>query len=356
MYYTLAFIVDGGGGSPSWGGSVPVSQSPLYYADHITSLRNAGGDVIVSFGGAIGTELAISVTDASALQAKYQSVIDAYQLSWIDFDIEGSAVADTASNDRRAIALAALKRANPGLRVSFTLPVLPNGLTSDGVNLLKSAVANGLAIDVINIMAMDYGSGVAPNGATGMGEYAKEAAIATHGQAVAAGIANPKIGITPMIGQNDASDEIFRLEDASFLLQFAQQTDWVAWLAFWSVNRDTNVNGPLYASSQIKQNKYDFTNTLKAFTGSAYPALIPLSPSDGVTYKWPARFFAPTIGTTDLPLVDIAQMTTTFGTLHYTLAYIIADPSTSGNQATPSWGGLHPISSLLYLNEITAIR
>ncbi|KAH9266608.1 hypothetical protein BASA84_001096 [Batrachochytrium salamandrivorans] len=45
--------------------------------------------------------------------------------------------------------------------------------------VLKNAAANGLVIDAVNIMAMDYESGAALNGATGMGGYAIASAQAT---------------------------------------------------------------------------------------------------------------------------------------------------------------------------------
>jgi chitinase len=48
-------------------------------------------------------------------------------------------------------------------------------------------------------MAMDYGAGAAPNGATGMGEYAISAAKAVYAQAQAAGMKNFEIGVTPMV-------------------------------------------------------------------------------------------------------------------------------------------------------------
>ncbi len=52
--------------------------------------------------------------------------------------------------------------ANPGLIVSFTLPVLPTGLTADGVRLLESCAKYGVRVDVVNIMTMDYGDSAAP--------------------------------------------------------------------------------------------------------------------------------------------------------------------------------------------------
>lgn len=48
--------------------------------------------------------------------------------------------------------------------MSFTLPVLPAGLTADGVKLLESCVKHGVRVDVLNIMTMDYGDSAAPGG------------------------------------------------------------------------------------------------------------------------------------------------------------------------------------------------
>jgi hypothetical protein len=58
--------------------------------------------------------------------------------------------------------------ANPGLRVSYTLPVLPAGLTADGVDLLRNTVSHGVQIDVLNIMTMDYGDSAAPGGGSAL--------------------------------------------------------------------------------------------------------------------------------------------------------------------------------------------
>ena len=53
-----------------------------------------GGDVIISFGGANGVELAQSCTTVTALANAYQSIIDRYLLTSVDFDIEGGAISD----------------------------------------------------------------------------------------------------------------------------------------------------------------------------------------------------------------------------------------------------------------------
>src|SRR5262249_9611236 len=140
----------------------------------------AGGDVIVSFGGAAGQELAQVITNVTQLTAAYQTLVTDYNLTHLDFDIEGAAVADHASIDRRSQALAALQQAAAAaghpLDISFTLPVLPTGLTSDGLYVLQSALRYGVQIGCVNVMTMDYGDSAAPQPQGHMGDYAIQAA------------------------------------------------------------------------------------------------------------------------------------------------------------------------------------
>ena len=98
------------------------------------------------------------------------------------------------------------------------LPVLPTGLTADGLNILASAKHDGVKIDVVNIMAMDYGPSVDNGGQ--MGLDAIQAAIATEAQISSLGLSS-KIGITPMIGVNDVASEVFTLADAQALVDYA---------------------------------------------------------------------------------------------------------------------------------------
>lgn len=110
--FTLAFIVADSNNQPAWGGytSYEVNNGAFdtQIKQQIAQVRNAGGNVMVSFGGADGEELAQAIINVQALTAAYQSVIDAYNLSAIDFDIEGAALGDPASIDRRSQAIAAL--------------------------------------------------------------------------------------------------------------------------------------------------------------------------------------------------------------------------------------------------------
>jgi len=292
QFYTLAFVISGGECKPAWGGTIPLSDN--WYMDDINFIRGAGGDVIVSFGGANGTELAQSCTDTARLQAAYQSVIDKYDLKWVDFDIEGAAVADPPSIDRRNKAIKGLQAANPDLKIAFCLPAAPQGLTADGLNVLKNAKSNGVRIDVVNVMTMDYGDGIAPAPEGKMGTYAIDAANNTHTQLLNLGI-DTHIGITPMIGQNDVPTERFYLSDAQQLTGWAadiNQQNWVSLLAMWSVNRD-NGGCPGKAAqgvcSGISQDEFAFTKTFSNFSrngnGNILPAVKITSPSDRTHFE-----------------------------------------------------------------------
>ena len=74
------------------------------------------------------------------------------RFKFVDFDIEGSALADIVTNRRRNRVLAQLQRNNPDVLLSFTLPVMPSGLTDIGLNMLQDAQSAGVRIDAVNIM------------------------------------------------------------------------------------------------------------------------------------------------------------------------------------------------------------
>ena len=274
--FTLGFVVGNGGCTPTWGGvGATVANDTLPNGTTILSLvqgvRAAGGDVIISFGGASGTELAQGCTTVSSLQAAYQAVLTKYRVNAstpvrLDFDIEGGATTDQASITRRNQALKALKAANPGLVISYTLPVLPTGLIASGVNILNSVKTDGLSLDVVNVMAMDYGS--ANDNGGQMGLSAQQAASNTHNQVVAAGL-SASIGVTPMIGVNDTNTEIFQLADAQSLLNFANANSYITRLAMWSVARDNggcaNQGFASPTCSGISQANWAFSNILKVF-------------------------------------------------------------------------------------------
>jgi hypothetical protein len=266
--YNLAFVTDGGGCTPKWGGVTDLASDAV--AAQIGSLRAKGGDVRVSFGGASGSELATTCSSADALAAAYGKAIDAFKLTKVDFDVEGGALPNTAANTRRAQAIAKLQQQHPGLDVSFTLPVLPQGLTQDGVNLLSDAKSNGVKISAVNIMAMDYG----PSFSGDMGDLAEQAATATQAQVksvlgLSDSAAWKTVAVTPMIGVNDVSSEVFKVDDATQLVNFAKSKG-LGWLSMWSGARDKQCDGGAKPTadatcSSIVQDKFAFSKAFGAF-------------------------------------------------------------------------------------------
>jgi chitinase len=296
-HFNLAFVVASPTNkAPCWGGQstygVDGGEFDTKVRGMVQQVRALGGDVAVSFGGANGQELADAITDPVALKAAYLKVVEAYGLSRIDFDIEGAAVNNRAAIDRRSAVVAQLQadRAAAGkpLEVWFTLPVLPTGLTADGLYVVQSAAKAGVRLGGVNIMAMDYGDSAAPNPSGRMGDYAIQAATATQAQlrqaipALSDAAAWAMIGVTPMIGLNDVTTEVFDQTEARELLAFAGQKG-IGMLSMWSLNRDIqNPNGAISyvepTSSSIRQTPFEFSRIMlshESATSNPTPAPTP---------------------------------------------------------------------------------
>jgi len=242
-FYTLAFLTPKSGCTPEWedgGDSVGA------FSSQITALQNAGGNVIISFGGASGGELAEKCTSVSSLQAAYAKIVSTYHVTRLDFDIEGNDLNNKTANSRRNQALAALQKANPSVQVDYTLPVDPTGLESNATTLLKDAKSKGVAVKVVNIMTMDFG-----DGENALND-AESAANATAPQlksifGVSSSASWGMLGLTPIAGHND-DNENFTQSNAKTLESFAASHG-VAELAFWEV--DGYDKGTGYAYSKI---------------------------------------------------------------------------------------------------------
>jgi chitinase len=266
--YTAAFVI-GSGCNDIWGDTLPVGADS-YTDPLIAKAKSEGANVIISSGGAAGEPLAWTCTDQASINAGYQKILDSYGVNSLDFDIEGAAIADTASVARQMQAMKSIQDANPGFTFSVTLPVLPTGLTSDGVNIIQAAKTAGVKIGVVNIMAMDYYSG-SPE----MGQAAISAAQATLAQmqAVDSSYTYANVGITPMIGTND-DGSTFTLADASTVESWAASNG-IGRLSFWSINRDTSCSSSSGAAgihpdasstcSGVSQNQLAFSDAFAAF-------------------------------------------------------------------------------------------
>ncbi len=278
-YWAMAFITSKPKCTASWGGGSSVASSRLG-VDDLQSLRGLGGEAIVSFGGAGGVELAQSCSSVNSLEDQYKMVISKYKVAHLDFDIEGAATADKTSITRRNQAIADLQKnwasANGyNLVVSYTLLVQTTGLPADSLAVLKDAVATGVVVSRVNIMAMDYGKADLPKPQGKMGAAAIQAAQSTFGQLknLFAGYSDSRvwttIGLTPLIGLNDVKDEIFYQADARQVLAFAQNQN-IGMLSFWAGQRDWQCPKPVKRAvgycSGITQTKYEFTTIFEPFS------------------------------------------------------------------------------------------
>jgi chitinase len=267
--YTAAFII-GSGCTPIWGDSLDINNSTVNAK--IAKAESEGARTIISFGGAGGAELAQSCTDTTTLTAAYQSVINKYHVNHLDFDIEGAAIADPGSVNRRFQAINRLEASNAGLNISVTIPVLQGGPDGNGTAFLQAARSNGTRIDLVNIMTMDYGGAVSDMGAAAI-SAAQGTLSAARGVWSTFGYGS--LGITPMIGQNDQAGEIFTLDNARSLVNFANANG-VGRLAFWSVGRDQPCpggpgGGASPNCSSVSQSALDFTRIFNGSTGGGTP-------------------------------------------------------------------------------------
>ncbi|MDI3242123.1 glycosyl hydrolase family 18 protein [Arthrobacter sp. AL08] len=294
----LSFIVadPGDACTPSWGAAYSLDEagSALDLDRRVARLQQLGGSVAVSFGGQINNELAAGCTDVAKLEDAYRSVVDRYNVSRIDLDIEGGALSDTASLDRRASAIAALQKdrrsSGKDLDVWLTLPADPNGLTAAGSDAVRRTIAGGGDLAGVNIMTMDYGGSRLTD--RSMFDNAVSAAEATHrqlaglyrdaGMELGSETVWRKIGLTPMIGQNDVAGEIFTLKDAEELSAYAS-TKGVGRLSMWSLNRDRTCS-PNYPDvkqvsdgcSGVDQGSASYATILgSGVTGTASPSAVP---------------------------------------------------------------------------------
>ena len=261
LFLTLGFIVSATNTdiTPSWGGYYTYDKVPQI--NDIPKLRALGGDIAISFGGAANTPIHILAKTAEQLKGLYKEIVLFYNLTRIDFDIEGAWLEYYSQNVLNAQALKLLQTdlstQGRNLDITFTLPILTTGLTNDGITILSQALTAGVTIKAVNAMTMDYGPPI-----SNMGQAAIDAinSLFVQLKALYTQFNIPKtdaelwqmVGATPMIGPNDIQGETFTLANATQLVNFASMMSSkglpVGELSMWSSNLDTTT----YANSYGK--------------------------------------------------------------------------------------------------------
>ncbi|GAA2135336.1 hypothetical protein GCM10009760_13780 [Kitasatospora kazusensis] len=265
--FTLAFMLSDGGCNPKWDGSRALTGGSDQSA--INSIRAAGGDVVVSFGGWSGNKLGEKCGSAGALAGAYQKVIDAYKLKAVDIDIENTEVSDATVRQRVISALKTVRTANPGIKEYVTFGTTTTGPDSDGTDLIRKGAAAGLAVDGWTIMPFDFGSHSGSMGSvtTKAADGLKNTVASAYGYDAAT--AYRHIGISSMNGATDESDESVSTGDFTTMLNYAT-THHLARFTFWAVNRDRACSGGASAGdscSGIAQPSYAFTKIIAKYHG-----------------------------------------------------------------------------------------
>jgi hypothetical protein len=280
-YFTIAFLETTGKTSCTlaWNGSrsdtIPATQK---YVDDIASLRQLGGDVIPSSGGWSadqgGTEIGDSCKSVPSIVAAYQALIDKYQVTRIDQDIEGRSLTKTDGIQRRNQAMAQLQAANPNLTISYTIPTGATGLESSGKFVIEDAESKGVKNFIIQPMVFDYYDRTT----TDMGSAAVAVASSTKGYlqtlepALTDAQAWARVGVTIMNGIDDypRRTEVTTLAHAQQIFDFASNSQsHLGVLSMWAIQRD-NGNCPGVGGandcSGVAQAQWAFSHIFEPFT------------------------------------------------------------------------------------------
>jgi hypothetical protein len=265
---TLAFA-SGECGKEHWGG---LNAQTLAKAN-LAALAQAKVGYMVSTGGVDGMFTCSSRDGMATFIERYRSS----HLLGFDFNIEAQQTEAMIQNLVHQVGLA--MEDNPSLRFSFTLAAIgvgdSNSLNRTGQWVMKAIEKEGLKNYYINLMVMNYGKADLGNCIVrdGQCDMTASAIRAVNNLSRKYHLPLRRIEVTPMIGINDETSNVFTLEDARKLATFAK-TYGLGGLHFWSLNRDTPCSGPSASVSATCNSlpaarKLEFT---EAFAWLAAPA------------------------------------------------------------------------------------
>ncbi|WP_406164971.1 chitinase [Streptomyces sp. NBC_00996] len=275
--FQLAFILapNGGGCSPTWGGTAAVSSDSAVQSV-INTIRSKGGDVSVSIGGYGGTKLGQTCSDAASTAAAYQQVITKYGLHAIDFDLEEPEYENTAAIKNEIGAAKILQQNNPGLYVSVTTAGTADGTGWFGKQMLLEAKSQGFTPNNFSIMPFDGGFNGAASQTSALTNF-NTILQSTFGWDQTTAYAHE--GFSGMNGRSDTG-EIFSQADFQTVLDYATSHN-MDRFTFWSLNRDRQCNpvdngGRTSGTcSSVAQNSWDFAKYSVKFAGATPPTSTP---------------------------------------------------------------------------------
>ncbi|KAF8183495.1 hypothetical protein K438DRAFT_1766782 [Mycena galopus ATCC 62051] len=239
---------------------------------------NKGGAISLSFGGNLQDQtnprqhVQQACTDVPSLAKLIQDSMTKFQTNNVEFDIEdNSLLSDTDSAKRLGQALVTVKNAVPNTYVTYTLGTGAQGMPSEQQAYLQAAKDAGLAVDAVTLMTMNMG---------GTDNVADAQTAVAGGAKQVAGVfgistndATQRMGMLPAIGV-DNNGVVIDLNGATTLGNFAKENS-LATLSYWNFNRDfpggdTTTQSLNTSSSPDQTNPSEFFTTFqKALAGEA---------------------------------------------------------------------------------------
>jgi hypothetical protein len=283
-YFTLAFLQAPRKGSctVAWNGDrKQVVRPGGRYVHGIATLRAMGGNVIPSFGGFSadqdGTEIADSCTSVRKIAKAYENVVTTYGVTRLDMDVEARSLNRPAAITRRSEAIRLLQewaaRTHRTVQVIFTLGVEPSGLPGNCLAVLKNAVAHGVAVTAVNLMAFDYYNSKTDSD---MGTEALQALHAAHRQLARLypGASSQQLwgmeGVTLLPGIDDfpKKTEVTYLSEVQDIQYFALAHK-LPMISIWAIQRDNGrCPGTIDSNScsGITQPRWAFSHLLESYS------------------------------------------------------------------------------------------
>lgn len=245
-----------------------IDQRPQYLGikKSIKDIRDLGGDVTISIGGAGITPFWLVTQDKDTLVKTYKEIIQGYGLTRLDLDIES----DT-DKDHHKVNAQAIKKVqdDTGVDIVLTLSVSPSGLPQYELDVLEAYLSQKVSIKLVNIMTMCYGINTLDKDEN-YGTASLRAVNSTKDQLktyfknysntnLSDHEAYRKIGTTPSIGFQGESHPIFTTEWTELIVNQAIEKS-LGMISFWSMNRDAKVE-----DNKGVRTSYEFTELCKKF-------------------------------------------------------------------------------------------
>lgn len=245
---SVAFLSGTAGCKSTIGGASASNYTDLI--NFIKSKEQSGTTFRISYGGAGGTDPSVWCTDATQMTALIKSDLQQFGSKYVDFDVEGGVEGNVQANQIRNESIKALRA--DGYKVSLTLAVSPDGFSQSVQGLLNGMAAAGARPDLVNIMTMDYGQYY--DNQASLEKNSEKAVINARDQLaktfnISASNATNMLEVTPMIGVNDDTAEVWTEASFNQFISFLRESG-VSHISMWSLARDNN-STPIGSASPV---------------------------------------------------------------------------------------------------------